>query len=210
MSDDGFIEALHTAGPAGPNAEQLQLFGQFIGSWDIDWSGLDADGRRHTARGELHFGWVLGGRAVQDIWIVPGSRRAGCRRAAAGVPRLDHPLLRRLDRRLALDLDRSRQRPRPPLRRAAGGRRDRAAERRGRASAALALHRHRAGLVHLARRDLPRRRRHMGRRRGDEDHAQVRRGGGRDTRPRSRLLIRTRVRPPRSAASHAVPGRRRR
>jgi hypothetical protein len=23
--------------------------------------------------GELHFGWVLGGRAVQDIWIVPSA-----------------------------------------------------------------------------------------------------------------------------------------
>jgi hypothetical protein len=72
MDDDGLIEALHVAGPAGPTAEQLHLFGQFIGSWDIAWAGVGADGRTVTTRGELHFGWVLGGRAVQDIWIVPG------------------------------------------------------------------------------------------------------------------------------------------
>jgi hypothetical protein len=71
MSADGLVEALHVTGPAGPNAEQLHLFGQFIGSWDIAWSGVDAAGNTATARGELHFGWVLGGRAVQDVWIVP-------------------------------------------------------------------------------------------------------------------------------------------
>ena len=77
MTADALAEALHVAGPAGPNARELQLFGQFIGSWDIAWSGLDADGRKQTARGELHFGWVLGGRAVQDIWIVPGRGEPG-------------------------------------------------------------------------------------------------------------------------------------
>ena len=30
-----------------------------------------------TTTGELHFGWVLGGRAIQDIWIVPGRRFVG-------------------------------------------------------------------------------------------------------------------------------------
>ena len=83
MRDDGLVEALHATGPAGPDADQLQLFGQFIGSWDIVWSGLDAAGRTHTARGELYFGWVLGGRAVQDVWIVPGRGEPG-----AGVPPL--------------------------------------------------------------------------------------------------------------------------
>jgi hypothetical protein len=77
MKSDGLAAALHAQGPAGPHAEPLQLFGQFIGSWDIVWSGLDAGGRTQTARGELHFGWVLGGRAVQDIWIVPGCGEPG-------------------------------------------------------------------------------------------------------------------------------------
>jgi hypothetical protein len=67
----GLVEALHVDGPAGEHAEQLMLFGQFIGSWDLVWSGLGAGGQPARARGELHFGWVLGGRAVQDIWIVP-------------------------------------------------------------------------------------------------------------------------------------------
>ncbi|HET6172540.1 MAG TPA: hypothetical protein VFD90_08045 [Gaiellales bacterium] len=83
MSADGLVEALHVAGPVGPHSEQLQLFGQFIGSWDTAWTGLDAAGRTQAARGELHFGWVLGGRAVQDIWIVPGRGEPG-----AGVPPL--------------------------------------------------------------------------------------------------------------------------
>ena len=45
----------------------LGTFGQFIGSWDLDWY---IEGAR--AKGELHFGWVLGGRAIQDVWVVPG------------------------------------------------------------------------------------------------------------------------------------------
>lgn len=72
MMGDGLIEALHVDGPGGATAEQLHLFGQFVGSWNVTWAGVDAEGRTLTTRGELHFGWVLGGRAVQDIWIVPG------------------------------------------------------------------------------------------------------------------------------------------
>jgi hypothetical protein len=30
------------------------------------------DGATHTGRGEIHFGWVLEGRAIQDVWILPG------------------------------------------------------------------------------------------------------------------------------------------
>jgi hypothetical protein len=69
---DGLVEALHVTAAAPEHADKLNLFGQFVGSWDVDWSGLDSDGMPAHARGELHFGWVLGGRAIQDIWIVPG------------------------------------------------------------------------------------------------------------------------------------------
>ena len=70
---DGLVEALHVAGPAGPYADKLALFGRFVGSWRLDWRGSGPA----TMTGELHFGWVLGGRAVQDIWIVPGRGQAG-------------------------------------------------------------------------------------------------------------------------------------
>lgn len=74
---DGLVEALHVPGPVGAHADELGLFGQFVGSWTLEWAGRDADGRPATMTGELHFGWVLGGRAVQDIWIVPGRGQPG-------------------------------------------------------------------------------------------------------------------------------------
>lgn len=39
------------------------------------------DGSIGRSRGEIHFGWVLEGRAIQDVWIVP----------ARGTPRSDPP-----------------------------------------------------------------------------------------------------------------------
>ena len=53
------------------------LFGRFVGSWDLEWTGTGADGRPAMMTGELHFGWVLSGRAVQDIWIVPSRGAPG-------------------------------------------------------------------------------------------------------------------------------------
>jgi len=73
----GLVGALHVAGPAGEHAEKLMMFGRFVGSWDLEWTGAGPDGTRTTMNGELHFGWVLGGRAIQDIWIVPGRGRPG-------------------------------------------------------------------------------------------------------------------------------------
>jgi hypothetical protein len=72
MDDNGLIEALHVSGPAAEHADKLMLFGRFVGSWAVRWSGTDSAGQPLEVLGELHFGWVLGGRAVQDTWIVPG------------------------------------------------------------------------------------------------------------------------------------------
>lgn len=66
------IDALVAPGPHPDHAAELNMFGRLIGSWDIEWSAPPGEPQLETPRGELHFGWVLGGRAVQDVWIVPG------------------------------------------------------------------------------------------------------------------------------------------
>ena len=73
----GLIEALHVTGPAAEHADKLMFFGRFVGSWRLEWTGTDTGGQPATMTGELHFGWVLAGRAVQDIWIVPGRGEPG-------------------------------------------------------------------------------------------------------------------------------------
>ena len=69
---DAFVTALVAPGPAPGLADRMGLFGQFVGSWDLTVTDVDADGTETVAEGEWHFAWVLGGRAVQDVWVVPG------------------------------------------------------------------------------------------------------------------------------------------
>ncbi len=71
-----FAEALHAAGPAPDRAEKLNLYGRFAGAWSFDAKRFAEDGKVLTGRGEIHFGWVLEGRAIQDVWILP-ARNAG-------------------------------------------------------------------------------------------------------------------------------------
>ena len=65
------FSALAASGPDPAYAEQLGTFGRFVGSWDLEVTEYDKNGNSETASGEWHFGWVLGGRAVQDVWISP-------------------------------------------------------------------------------------------------------------------------------------------
>ena len=66
------IEALHSAGPARDREEGLRLYAWLVGHWDMDATLHLDDGTMHRGRGEIHFGWVLEGRAIQDVWILPG------------------------------------------------------------------------------------------------------------------------------------------
>jgi hypothetical protein len=65
------INALSADAPEPALTASLHLFGQFVGSWDLEWHGKDRQGNSITAAGELHVGWILGGRALQDVWRVP-------------------------------------------------------------------------------------------------------------------------------------------
>jgi hypothetical protein len=73
-----FLEALAASGPAAGGSGNGDLYSWLIGSWDLEVSRF-LDGSTRQRPGEWHFGWVLEGRAIQDVWIVPprGPLRTG-------------------------------------------------------------------------------------------------------------------------------------
>ncbi len=71
MDTASMIDALQALGPHPDIAEDLMLFGQFVGAWDVDVTNIAPDGTRKELKGEWHFGWALEGRAILDVWIAP-------------------------------------------------------------------------------------------------------------------------------------------
>lgn len=67
----GFLDALGAAAAAPERGGKMDLYGRFVGSWDLEVTRWLDDGRERKRQGEWHFGWVLEGRAIQDVWIVP-------------------------------------------------------------------------------------------------------------------------------------------
>lgn len=66
-----FLTALHADGPAADRTDKMALYAFLIGSWSMEGFAMRADGTQHKDRGEIHAGWVLAGRAIQDVWIFP-------------------------------------------------------------------------------------------------------------------------------------------
>jgi hypothetical protein len=71
-------ESLATLLPASQRSpeipESADTYGWLIGSWELDvvhYRGVNLSSK--GIKGEAHFGWVLEGRAVQDVWIMPRS-----------------------------------------------------------------------------------------------------------------------------------------
>ncbi|ARQ03039.1 hypothetical protein [Pseudorhodoplanes sinuspersici] len=69
---ENFVAALQAPGPAADRAAGMSLYGWLIGDWTMDGIVYLDDGTTHRDRGEIHFNWVLEGRAIQDVWIFPG------------------------------------------------------------------------------------------------------------------------------------------
>jgi hypothetical protein len=68
---NAFFDALSAPGAASDRAGKMDLYGRFVGSWDLDVVEFRDDGSTRRRSGEWHFGWALEGRAIQDVWIVP-------------------------------------------------------------------------------------------------------------------------------------------
>jgi hypothetical protein len=66
-----FALGLLADGPAEEYAEQLALYGQFVGDWTTETRAFKPDGTVETTQWDVRFAWVLEGRAIQDLWITP-------------------------------------------------------------------------------------------------------------------------------------------
>jgi hypothetical protein len=68
-----FVDALLADRPAADRAEHMGLYAFRVGRWEMDGTIHLGDGTRYQERGSIHAGWVLEGRALQDVWIFPGT-----------------------------------------------------------------------------------------------------------------------------------------
>lgn len=67
-----FPAPLIAEGPAPDRADKLGLYGWLVGDWIFDAEVTPRDGAPHRGEGRISFGWVLEGRAIQDVWVLPG------------------------------------------------------------------------------------------------------------------------------------------
>jgi hypothetical protein len=67
-----FVEALHSDGAAKDHSDKLRLYAWLAGSWDMDVLIHGRDATIHSTRGFVRAGWVLQGRAIRDVFAVPG------------------------------------------------------------------------------------------------------------------------------------------
>ncbi len=70
-NNEPVIKGLGADSPDPDMREKLMLFGQFVGDWDIEEARYpQPDGTEIKRKGEIHFGWILDGRAIQDVWMT--------------------------------------------------------------------------------------------------------------------------------------------
>jgi len=69
---DTFLAALAAPGRSSEIPESADAYGWLVGSWELEVLHYKAvDVSALGIKGEAHFGWVLEGRAIQDVWIMP-------------------------------------------------------------------------------------------------------------------------------------------
>jgi hypothetical protein len=64
------VTALQAMGPHSSLGDQANVFGRFVGTWDVEYTDFSKDGSVTHRSGEFIVGWVMDGRVIQDFWIV--------------------------------------------------------------------------------------------------------------------------------------------
>jgi hypothetical protein len=66
-----FAQVLHAHGPDAEREDKLMLYAWLVGDWEFDVVTILEKDARQAGKGEIHAGWVLQGRAIQDVWMIP-------------------------------------------------------------------------------------------------------------------------------------------
>lgn len=67
-----FVSSLLASGRSPEIPESADVYGWLVGSWELEvlhYKTVNLSSQNVT--GEVHFSWVLEGRAIQDVWIMP-------------------------------------------------------------------------------------------------------------------------------------------
>jgi hypothetical protein len=64
------VTALQAMGPHPSLGDQAKVFGRFVGTWDAEYTEFSKDGKATHRSGEVIVGWVMDGRAIQDLFII--------------------------------------------------------------------------------------------------------------------------------------------
>jgi hypothetical protein len=64
------VSVLAARAPHASLGAEARTWDRFVGTWDCDFGFYLEDGSVRHSPGELEFGWVLDGRAIQDLWIT--------------------------------------------------------------------------------------------------------------------------------------------
>ena len=73
MQRENVFTILASLGRSHEIPEANDVYGWLVGSWRLEvlhYKAVDVSNLRLD--GEAHFGWVLEGRAIQDVWMMPG------------------------------------------------------------------------------------------------------------------------------------------
>jgi hypothetical protein len=75
--NDEFSRALLSDKPSAELGDDAGLYARLIGNWEVAVLDYNVEGRKFASTGRWYFSWVLEGRTIQDVFIVPDQRRPG-------------------------------------------------------------------------------------------------------------------------------------
>jgi hypothetical protein len=67
------LTALEASAPHASLGEHATVMNRLVGTWDVAYTDFLKGGKVRHRTGQITFGWILDGRAVQDLWIVDPS-----------------------------------------------------------------------------------------------------------------------------------------